>query len=186
MSSKSSKLAKSRREQGEKRREDEAAESRRREEERRDEFADFLARGFKRAFDLDRHRSASPRERQAPPPCGQEFRGRPSRHDSRAADLGRQGLPANTPSGPSRRGLDTSRWNPHRQAPPQEEASREARSGNKPSTTGKAPASESFHPDDDTDMPSLPPTPPYLPKGTIAALVASGAAAIVLTLIVLI
>ncbi|OQD61500.1 hypothetical protein PENPOL_c016G05303 [Penicillium polonicum] len=52
-----------------------------------------------------------------------------------------------------------------------EEASREARSGNKSSTTGKAskssttgkaPASESFRPDDDIEMPSLPPTPPYL------------------------
>ncbi|OQD67574.1 hypothetical protein PENPOL_c003G04531 [Penicillium polonicum] len=95
----------------------------------------------------------------------------PSRHDSRAADLGRRGLPANTPSGPSNRGLDTSRWNPHRQAPPQGEASREARSGSKSSTTtraskssttNKAPTSKSFTPDDDIEMPSLPQTPTYL------------------------
>ncbi|KAJ5530210.1 hypothetical protein N7527_003603 [Penicillium freii] len=104
-------------------------------------------------------------------PRGQEFRGGPSRHASRAADLGRRGLPANTPLGPSHRGLDTSRWNPHRQAPPQEEASRKARSGSKSSTTtkaskssttNKAPTSKSFPPDDDIEMLSLPPTPPYL------------------------
>ncbi|CAI7618802.1 unnamed protein product [Penicillium viridicatum] len=111
---------------------------RRREEARRDEFADFLARVSKRAFDLDRrphlcgnaklppardHRGTPAKEiptsglphtppttnklpvevppRLLPPtgPADKNSGGQPSRHDSRAADLGRQGLPANTPSG---------------------------------------------------------------------------------------
>ncbi|KAJ5962734.1 hypothetical protein N7501_007675 [Penicillium viridicatum] len=188
MSSKSSKLAKSRREQAEKRREDEAAKSRRREEERRDEFADFLARGFKRAFDLDRRRSASLRGPKLPPitaapppsripvsgsliiPHGTPISSR--RDDSRAADLGRRGLPANTHSGPSRRGLDTSRWNPNPQVP-QEEASHKARSGSKSSTNTKGP-SKSLSPDNDVEMAPL----HNIPAGATAGLVVSGAVAV--------
>ncbi|KAJ5426504.1 hypothetical protein N7465_001574 [Penicillium sp. CMV-2018d] len=120
---------------------------RHREEERRDEFADCLARGFKRAFDLDRH----PHLRgNAKLPPARDHRGAPAKENLSP------GLPHTPPTPTSG---TRSRYLP---APPQEEASREARSGNKPSTTGKAPASESFRPDDDTDMPSLPPTPPYL------------------------
>ncbi|KAJ5201237.1 hypothetical protein N7449_006040 [Penicillium cf. viridicatum] len=38
-----------------------------REEVRRDDYVDFMSKGLKRAFDLDRRRSASPQERQASP-----------------------------------------------------------------------------------------------------------------------
>ncbi|CAI7612443.1 unnamed protein product [Penicillium palitans] len=61
----SSRLAQSRKEKGEKKREED--ESRRREDARRDDYLDFMTKGLKRAFDLDRRRSASPRERQASP-----------------------------------------------------------------------------------------------------------------------
>ncbi|KAJ5699518.1 hypothetical protein N7536_002531 [Penicillium majusculum] len=61
----SSRLARARKEKGEKKKEEDG--SRCREEARRDEYVDFMAKGLKRAFDLDRRRSASPRERQDPP-----------------------------------------------------------------------------------------------------------------------
>ncbi|CAI7564811.1 unnamed protein product [Penicillium viridicatum] len=80
-------------EQGEKRREDEDAESRRREEARRDELADFLARGFKRAFDLDHRRSASPRERQASPRERSPRRPRQRESESRAPPANQQQAP---------------------------------------------------------------------------------------------
>ncbi|KAJ6149716.1 hypothetical protein N7471_000915 [Penicillium samsonianum] len=89
-------------------------------------------------------------------PRRQDFRGpshQPSgRHDSRAAELNQRDLPANTPSGPTRRGLATSRW-ANRQAPPQEEASRGlARSGNNsaleapPTNADNAPAANNAPP----------------------------------------
>ncbi|KOS46944.1 hypothetical protein ACN38_g2064, partial [Penicillium nordicum] len=63
----SSKLARSRKEKGEKKRDKLECESLRKEEARREEYVDFMAKGLKKAFDLDRRRSASPRERQASP-----------------------------------------------------------------------------------------------------------------------
>ncbi|KAJ5968277.1 hypothetical protein N7501_004525 [Penicillium viridicatum] len=112
---------------------------------------------------------------------------RSSRHDSRAADWGRRSLPANTPSGPSHRGLDTSRWNPHGQAPPQEEASREARSGSKTSNTMTPSGSKSSGstkaprfqvvPSRQRHRYAISPSHPIISEGATAALVASGAVA---------
>ncbi|CRL21744.1 unnamed protein product [Penicillium camemberti] len=63
-------------------------------------------------------------------------------------------LPLNTPSGPSRRGLDTSRWNP--QPFPQRSGNGSARKGlpsNINTTTGG---------DVEMEMAPLPPSPTYL------------------------
>ncbi|KAF4767730.1 hypothetical protein HAV15_009756 [Penicillium sp. str.  len=77
----SSRLARARKKKGEKKKKKEEDDSRRREEARRDEYVDFMAKGLKRAFDLNRRRSASPRERQASP--REEESRRPRQEESR-------------------------------------------------------------------------------------------------------
>ncbi|KAJ5840206.1 uncharacterized protein N7525_005394 [Penicillium rubens] len=67
--------------------------------------------------------------------------------DTRAAHLAERGLPTNTPSGPSRRGLASSRWGPYTaRAPP-----------NAPWAARKAPPAAQHAPGED-DLP-MPPAP---------------------------
>ncbi|KAJ5043935.1 hypothetical protein EN45_097250 [Penicillium chrysogenum] len=70
--------------------------------------------------------------------------------DTRAAHLAERGLPTNTPSGPSRRGLASSRWGPYTaRAPP-----------NAPWAARKAPPAAQHAPGED-DLP-MPPAPAYI------------------------
>ncbi|OQD98363.1 hypothetical protein PENSOL_c009G07884 [Penicillium solitum] len=153
----SSRLARARKEKGEKKKEEDG--SRCREEARRDEYVDFMAKGLKRAFDLDRRRSASPRERQDPP---RERSPRRPRQEERPVEVPPGLLP---PTGPVDKNSGALNINngpvDNFPGPPADmiPARLSSHNGACPSTHPQAPPAAA---DEDVEMAPLPPSPTYL------------------------
>ncbi|KAJ5933040.1 hypothetical protein N7516_007529 [Penicillium verrucosum] len=169
----SSKLARSRKDKGEKKRDEAESES---------EEASRQARSGNGSAQIPTHpppprqrrdesrRAASPRpgrqQSQAAfhGPRGQPNRGPrysrwPGRHDYRAADLTQRGLPVHTPSGPSRRAI-----NPAAAANQASPRANQAAANNPPvaNNSTNAPSTATLSVDGDVEMTPLPSSPTYM------------------------